>query len=420
MDIQRLIDACHAAGGGVVTLPPGTYQCGTLFLKDGVTLHLEQGATILGSGSLADYPPPSDGFCDGCDLKQKRGRALIAACGAKNIAVIGPGTIQGNGQAFCKDTGQYAERPFMLRLVSCRSVRLENLHLEQAAAWCCVLQDCEDVQIQGLHIVNHGNSNNDGLDLDSCRRVQVAGCDIDSDDDALCLKATFSTPVEDIDISGCRLKSLGAALKFGTESYGDFRRVTCHNCQVTGGNMGAVKIMTVDGGILEDVEIADLDIQSAVMPVFLRCGARRKVYRSGQKPKGPSVLRRITLRRIHGRIHAHKGIIAPDCEEPLPPCAHTCLAALGIQGHPVQQVLCEDCELELPGGNFTSWPDLQQVPEREDGYPEIGFFGVMPASCLCLKHTENMTFRNCRFTLTTPDSRPRVAEWDTTGTSLQV
>ena len=418
MDIQRQIDACHASGGGVVTLPPGIYQCGTIVLKDGVTLHLESGARIVGSTCLQDYPPPPDAFFDGCDKRQVRGRAVIMACGAHDIAVTGTGTVNGSGQAFQKGTPLYAERPFMLRLVSCRNVRLEDLHLEQAAAWCCVLQDCEDVQIRNLQIDNHGNSNNDGLDLDSCRRVQVQGCTIDSDDDALCLKATFRTPLEDIAISGCRLKSLGAALKFGTESYGDFRRVSCRNCQVEGGNMGAVKIMSVDGGVLEDVEIEDMDILSATMPVFLRCGARHRIYRAGQEPKGPSVLRRIILRRIHGRIQAHEGIIAPDHEEPLPPCAHTCLAALGIQGHPVQQVLCEDCDLELPGGNFASWPDLQQVPEREDGYPEIGFFGIMPAACLCLKHTEDMVFRNCRFSLYSPDSRPQIAQFDSVRTSI--
>ena len=54
--LQRTIDACHAAGGGVVRVPSGDYVTGTIELKSHVTLSLDYGATILGSTDLADYP----------------------------------------------------------------------------------------------------------------------------------------------------------------------------------------------------------------------------------------------------------------------------------------------------------------------------------------------------------------------------
>ena len=53
--IQRAIDACTQAGGGMVYVAPGTYLTGTLVLKSNVDFHLESGATILGSKDLADY-----------------------------------------------------------------------------------------------------------------------------------------------------------------------------------------------------------------------------------------------------------------------------------------------------------------------------------------------------------------------------
>src|SRR5947207_144539 len=53
--IQRAVDACAAAGGGVVYLGPGIYLSGTIVLKDNVTFQLEAGATLLGSTYLADY-----------------------------------------------------------------------------------------------------------------------------------------------------------------------------------------------------------------------------------------------------------------------------------------------------------------------------------------------------------------------------
>src|SRR5262245_28452772 len=45
--IQRAIDACHAAGGGTVSVPPGRYLTGALFLRSGMRFHLSSGATLL-------------------------------------------------------------------------------------------------------------------------------------------------------------------------------------------------------------------------------------------------------------------------------------------------------------------------------------------------------------------------------------
>jgi polygalacturonase len=53
--IQKAIDAASAAGGGAVSLPPGTFRSATLYLKNSITLSLEPGATLLGSTDPHDY-----------------------------------------------------------------------------------------------------------------------------------------------------------------------------------------------------------------------------------------------------------------------------------------------------------------------------------------------------------------------------
>src|SRR5688500_2980912 len=79
--VQAAIDACNAQGGGVVQLPPGKYVTGPLWLKNGVELRLEAGATLMMSRDANDWP---------------RGvRALVNANGATNIAVTGRGTFDG-------------------------------------------------------------------------------------------------------------------------------------------------------------------------------------------------------------------------------------------------------------------------------------------------------------------------------------
>ena len=53
--IQKTIDECFLAGGGEVTVPKGNFFCGGLRLRSNVTLHLLEGARLVGSRNLDDY-----------------------------------------------------------------------------------------------------------------------------------------------------------------------------------------------------------------------------------------------------------------------------------------------------------------------------------------------------------------------------
>ena len=53
--IQKGIDFVNAQGGGRLVFTAGNYQTGTIYLKSNVTLHLEEGATLLGSTNPWDY-----------------------------------------------------------------------------------------------------------------------------------------------------------------------------------------------------------------------------------------------------------------------------------------------------------------------------------------------------------------------------
>jgi polygalacturonase len=79
--VQAAIDLCSAKGGGIAHVPPGQYTTGPLWLKDDVELRLEAGATISLSQNPADWPAGVP--------------ALVNSSGAKNIAITGRGTIDG-------------------------------------------------------------------------------------------------------------------------------------------------------------------------------------------------------------------------------------------------------------------------------------------------------------------------------------
>src|ERR1700677_893908 len=91
--INAAIEDCHSRGGGTVVVAPGTYRSGTIHLLDNITLKLSPGSRVLGSDNLADYAHLAR-------ASEERDTALIVAEGAHNVAVVGEGTIDGNGGAF--------------------------------------------------------------------------------------------------------------------------------------------------------------------------------------------------------------------------------------------------------------------------------------------------------------------------------
>ena len=52
--IQRAIDLCGK--GDTVYVPRGTFITGALYLKSNMTLFIEEGARLMGSGSIEDFP----------------------------------------------------------------------------------------------------------------------------------------------------------------------------------------------------------------------------------------------------------------------------------------------------------------------------------------------------------------------------
>ena len=106
--VQATLDACSRAGGGRVTVPPGTYLIGSIYLGDRTELHLESGATLLGSPNLADYNAP-DAYPQNWGSKNEGWSAkhLILALEKKGVSITGRGVIDGNGRAFFDDKPQF-------------------------------------------------------------------------------------------------------------------------------------------------------------------------------------------------------------------------------------------------------------------------------------------------------------------------
>ncbi|MBQ6925949.1 MAG: glycoside hydrolase family 28 protein [Kiritimatiellae bacterium] len=231
--IQAAIDACADAGATLV-LPAGTWRSGALFLKSRSSLRLEKGATLLGSGDPADYPPFTYRY-EGCEhlnhaslLNTPPGRDPL-----HDIRICGEGTIDANGAELFRpeEIGGVARRGSAVCLRHVSGLVLEGVTIREAAFWCVHLVFCDHVSIRGVTVVNrtdkdgefYGLHNGDGIDIDSCRDVEVLGCRIESQDDCVSIKSgrgedgrRDGVPSERVLIADCEFR-YGFGVSIGSE-----------------------------------------------------------------------------------------------------------------------------------------------------------------------------------------------------------
>jgi len=404
--IQKTIDACHAEGGGIVLIPAGDFQVGTIRLKSNVTLSLDHGASLLGSTNLADYP--TEGLSD---PREGGPHCLIYAKNADNITIEGLGVIDGRGthENFPRNRSggrNRGIRPRLLRMENCNELTFSGVTYKRPAFWGLHLIDCKDIHFSGVTVrFRNNNFNNDGLDLDGCENVLIENCDIDSGDDAICLKSSLH-PCKNIVVRRCKVSSNTAPLKFGTSSYGGFIDVSVTNCYFYNSPMGAIKLQLVDGGRLENVRISRIVMKDVGNPIFIRLGDRGRTYTRGTGQKVPvgtlknihisDVVAEVTIEdRQEAARATYKNLkvdTRPDITDAEKSKAGPIMIT-GIPGHRVENVVLENIRISFPGGG-TKEDANRTVPEDEDRYPEQYFFGVLPSWGLYLRHVDGISLKD--------------------------
>ena len=361
--------------------PPGRYLSGTLFLKSHITLHLEGGATLLGSPKLEDYPSTVPAVRSYTDNYTER--SLVYAENLEHIAFEGHGTIDGQGGAF---KGSHKVRPYLLRVIACREVSMRGLTLRNSPMWVQHYLACEGVCIDGIRVESTCNANNDGIDIDGCERVRIANCDIRSGDDALVLKSTQERPCRNVVVTNCVLSSLCNAFKLGTESNGGFENIVMSNCAIYDTRISGIALELVDGGTLEQVSISNVTMHNTRSAIFIRLGDRARPFKSGMEPIGMGRLRHVRISDVQAF-----GADAIGC------------SITGLPGHPVEDVALENITVSFAGGGKVTrtW---RSVPEKEKAYPEYGMFGALPAYGFFCRHARGL--RLSRVQVSTGAARP--------------
>jgi Glycosyl hydrolases family 28 len=274
--IQKAIDACAAAGGGMVYVPPGEYSTGTLYLRNHVRFHVESGATIYSIKDKNAFPK----------------EALFYGENLVNISLEGRGTINGQSAYEWRPKGDHHDdfiypnqvemeklrKPLMrsfpkedqfgklVLLLKCKDVRITGLSFIDSPSWTIHPYGCERMVIDGVYIRSSLKEAvwADGIDPDGCKDLRISNCTIETGDDALVFYSMNwfgpALPCENITVTNCRLSSASSAIKFCDGNMNCVRNVTIDNCVITSSNRG-IAFMDFDGGTVSDVVLSNLTIQ---------------------------------------------------------------------------------------------------------------------------------------------------------------
>lgn len=302
--IQAAVDACHKSGGGTVYFPAGDYLSGEIRLRSHVTLHIDAGATLWASTKSHDYGSKTSG-------------KLLTAREAEHVAVVGMGTIHGQGTAdYGRRPGVREERPSFRTGIAlfegCRNVAVRDVTILYSDAWTLHFRRCDTVFVDGVTIRNnYFRTNSDGIDPNSCRNVHISNCHIVAGDDCIVLKATEAHPCENVVVTNCTLETIATALKLGTESRGDFRNVHFSNCTIRNTPVG-IGFYMKDGATMERVTFSNMTIETGdpslhrIYPIFMDIEKRNPDSRIGR-------IRDVSFRDIH--IVSGSGILIQGMPE---------------------------------------------------------------------------------------------------------
>lgn len=305
--IQAAIDAASASPNSVVILPAGTYYSAPLSLKSNMTFEIQKDATLLGSRDVSDYPVIQDRW-EGTTFHSYQ--SLIASQGAKNLKVIGEGTVDGNAGpikampsdgvdefgykykkvvldgAYDYNNGKYepnaegsqtvyfnmglwwdnpkatnpatqTARPRLVQFKDSENVLLQGLKITNSPSWTIQPLYSNNVVIDSVHVENPAvpvdAPNTDGVDPDSVDGLKIFGSTFNVGDDAIAIKSgkdaegrQIGKPSQNIEIRNNIMKHGHGGVTIGSEMSGGVKNVVARDDIFDGTDIG-IRMKTLRG-----------------------------------------------------------------------------------------------------------------------------------------------------------------------------
>ncbi|MDR2041232.1 MAG: glycoside hydrolase [Tannerella sp.] len=426
--IQHAVDYIHAHGGGRLVFYPGAYVTGSIYLKSNVTLHIEQGATLLGSTNPWDYvKDPYVGW-----------NAMIFAVKQENVGITGKGVINGRGFTTANNMIRYIQkglysdplkydrpnetnRPENIYFRECTHVTVKDVTMKDPASWNQTYDQCKDLLVEGIRVDSKSYWNNDGIDIVDCDGVVIKDSFFDAADDVICFKSHDPNAVcQNVVVDNCTGRSSANGLKFGTASRGGFRNFKITNLTIYDTFRSAITFAAVDGGQIENIVVDGVRSVNTGNVFYLRIGDR---WSSGRTP----TLKNVTIRNVYAEVPCTKPDAGYNYEGPVEdnPRNISPASIVGLPGMRIENVTLENIEMVYPGRGDSLYArvglsdrELDGIPEMEKSYPEFSQFRELPAWGLYVRHADGIRLKNVSFKALHVDYRPAVVLDDVKGATF--
>lgn len=273
--------------GGTLTLHPGRYLTGPLFLKPDMVLYLPDGVELHALSDRASFPilPCRDdagrviGTWEG--LPEASFAALITAIDCDGLKITGRGILDGGGDrgdwwSWPKETRDGARRPRTLFLAYSADVALSGITVRNSPSWTIHPMKCDRLVATALFIENPPNSpNTDGLDPESCLDVVLSGLHFSVGDDCIAVKSgkrapgrtDHLVPTRRLSITHSHMERGHGAVVLGSEMSGSITDVTISDCSFERTDRGLrIKTRRGRGGCVARVVMERVEMTSVPTP----------------------------------------------------------------------------------------------------------------------------------------------------------
>lgn len=317
--IQSAIDDC-AKKGGTVVIPKGEFLSGSIFLKPGVNLEIQEGGVLKGSTDINDYPRAQtriEGHFESWPA------ALLNGDKVDHLRIMGPGTLDGNGAPFWKEfydkrdldnktTNLSVPRPRLTLIQNSNDVIISGINYKNSGFWNLHLYRCKNLTVQNCRFTalsgpkpNNAPSS-DGIDVDCCQDITISKCFFSVGDDCIALKGTKgpfamddkdSPPVERIHILDCVFEAGGGIVTCGSEAT-IVRDVNVERCITRKPTVLRLKLRPDTPQQYENISLKDITMEAGGV-IFNVAPWSQYFDLKGQAPP-KSVVRNISISNVKG------------------------------------------------------------------------------------------------------------------------
>jgi polygalacturonase len=317
--LRRLLDDLGSSGGGTLIVGPGLWRTGPIDIRSRTSLELEEGAVLSFIPDPELYRPVRSRW-EGIECHAMH--PCIFASGATGIRLTGSGRIDGNGSVWWElfrrkraakqklpelpierelaalnpgylnhpggGGGREIQflRPSCVQFFDCTDVTIEGITISNSPFWTVHPVYCDGLKLSRLFIKNPPDApNTDGIDIDSCRNVEIVDCHVSVGDDGIALKSgsgpdgiRANKPTEFVTVRNCVVEDAHGGVVIGSETAAGVRDVLVERCVFRGTDRGIrIKTRRGRGGKIANLEFRDLTIEGCLCPVainmYYRCGA---------------------------------------------------------------------------------------------------------------------------------------------------